>query len=70
MNIDDKIDIIGIFALIGICILIAIGVNSCSASNWNDGICTKCETRYELMGASQGLKYYACPNCGNEVSRY
>lgn len=59
-----------------ICILIVIslvmmfGVNSCSASTWNNGICTKCETRYELRGASDGLKYYSCPDCGQEVSRY
>lgn len=50
--------------------LIITGTNSCSADDWNDGICPKCETRYELRGASRGLKYYACPSCGKEVSRY
>lgn len=49
---------------------IMMGINSCSSSTWNDGICPKCEIRYELRGASQGLKYYACPDCGNEVQRY
>ena len=45
-------------------------VNSCSARAWNNGICEKCETRYELRGVSDGLKYYACPECGQEVRRY
>lgn len=26
--------------------------------------------RQELRGASKGLKYYACPECGQEVERY
>ena len=50
--------------------LIMIGINTCSAPEWNDGICPKCDVRYELKAASRGLKYYACPRCGNEVSRY
>lgn len=70
MDTDTKFFWLEMFSLIVIIILIIVGVNSCSASNWNDGICPKCEIRYELRGASQGLKYYACPNCGNEVSRY
>jgi hypothetical protein len=49
---------------------IITSVNSCSSISWNDGICPKCEIRYELRGASQGLKYYSCPDCGNEVQRY
>lgn len=49
---------------------IIIGTNSCTADEWNDGICPKCEVRYELRGASRGLKYYACPMCGQEVERY
>lgn len=49
---------------------IMLGVNSCSAPIWNDGICPDCEVRYELRGASRGLKYYACPECGQEVERY
>ncbi len=51
-------------------IALMLGVNSCSAGTWNDGICPNCEVRYELRGASRGLKYYACPECGQEVSRY
>ena len=50
--------------------MLMFGVNSCSASTWNDGICPDCEVRYELRGASRGLKYYACPECGQEVERY
>ena len=50
--------------------LIVFGTNACSASTWNDGICPDCEVRYELRGASKGLKYYACPECGQEVARY
>lgn len=49
---------------------IAFGTNSCSAETWNDGICPNCEVRYELRGVSKGFKYYACPECGQEVSRY
>lgn len=52
-----------VFALI-------LGVNACSADDWNDGVCPKCEVRYELRGASRGLKYYSCPMCGQEVERY
>ena len=59
-----------ILILIVLWIAIVFGTNSCSASIWNDGICTSCETRYELRGVSKGLKYYACPDCGQEVSRY
>lgn len=49
---------------------IMIGTNSSSTSTWNDGICPNCEVRYELRGVSRGLKYYDCPNCGQEVERY
>lgn len=59
-----------IFICIALCLFIVFGVNSCSADDWNYGECPKCETRYELRGASKGLKYYACPDCGKEVERY
>lgn len=67
---DTKWYIIEIFALIGICILMVIGINSCSATDWNDGICPNCEVRYELRGHSQGISACACPKCGKEVHRY
>ena len=61
-------------AVIVDCILIVVflitAVNSCSASDWNNGICPNCEVRYELRGLSQGLSAYACPKCGKEVRRY
>lgn len=67
---DSKWEIIEIIAAFALFFLIVIGVNSCSSSEWNDGTCPKCEVEYELRGVSEGLKYYACPNCGNEVRRY
>lgn len=51
-------------------LFIMLGFNSCTETDWNDGDCPKCEVRYELRGASKGLKYYACPECGKEVERY
>lgn len=59
-----------IFFCLVIVFLIIFGTNSCSASDWNNGMCPKCEVRYELRAASYGLKYYVCPNCKKEVSRY
>jgi hypothetical protein len=68
MSISTSVIIIIIcFALI---FAMIFGLNSCSASTWNDGICPDCEVRYELRGASRGLKYYSCPECGQEVERY
>lgn len=52
-----------IFALV-------LGFNSCSTTIWNDGVCPDCEVRYELRGASRGLRYYVCPECGQEVQRF
>ena len=67
-------DLIARLIMIAICLAlvfaIMFGTNCCSASMWNDGICPNCEIRYELRGASQGLKYYSCPKCGTEVERY
>ena len=63
----DLMVIIICFALI---FAIMFGFNCCTASDWNDGVCPKCETRYELRGASKYMKYYACPECGKEVERY
>ena len=58
--------------ILAIAIILAMmsGLNSLTANTWNDGRCIKCETRYELRGVSKGLKYYACPKCGQEVSRF
>ena len=67
---DEKFEVITVIILFAFILLIMFGVNACSAPDWNDGHCPKCETRYELRGASKGLKYYACPDCGKEVERY
>lgn len=67
---DTEFDIIEIVCCIAIIFIIIFGVNSCSASEWNNGICPNCEVRYELRGASRGFKYYSCPECGNEVERF
>lgn len=69
-NTDSKYDIGVIIGCILIVVFLITAVNSCSASDWNNGICPKCEARYELRGMSQGLKAYACPKCGKEVHRY
>jgi PHP family Zn ribbon phosphoesterase len=67
---DDNYGCASIIVLIALLFMIMFGVNSCSESDWNNGECPNCETRYELRGASKGLKYYACPDCGKEVERY
>ena len=54
----------------GLALLLMFGFNSCSAETWNNGTCPECEIRYELRGASRGIKYYACPECGQEVERH
>lgn len=62
-----------IVSIIVLCIFVFVlmfGVNACSASDWNDGICPHCEVRYELRAVSKGVKYYACPKCGQEVGRF
>lgn len=65
-NIELWISIIGMILVF--CILFSF--NACTAEEWNHGECPKCDVRYELCGASRYIKYYACPKCGNEVSRY
>ena len=50
-------------------VLIAFGFNMCTADEWNGGECPKCDVRYELRGVTKYAKHYACPECGNEVSR-
>lgn len=69
-NSDTKYDIGVIVGCILIVIFLITAVNSCSASDWNNGICPNCEVRYELRGLSQGLSAYACPECGKEVKIY
>ena len=45
-------------------------INACSSTDWNGGECPDCDIRYEMRGVSRGLKYYVCPECGNEVERF
>ena len=61
-----------IYLVISIIIVLAIlfGTNSCSSEEWNNGECPACREKYELRGVNQGLKYYSCPECGNEVERF
>lgn len=56
--------------LIGIVFLLIFCTNSSMDEKWNDGICPDCEIRYEMGGVYKGLKYYYCPDCGNEVQKY
>lgn len=44
--------------------------NNANRYQWNNGICPKCEVRYELRGVSYNDKYYVCPECGDEIIRY
>lgn len=67
---DDNIGCAAIITLIILLIMFMFGVNACTEEDWNSGNCPKCETRYELRGVHDGLKYYACPDCGKEVERY
>lgn len=61
--------VVAVFLFI-LCSLMMFGVNSFSSEKWNDGICFNCKARYELKGVSDALKYYTCPECGQEVNRY
>lgn len=44
--------------------------NTCTDTEWNNGICAQCETRYELRCVYKSAKYYSCPTCGNQIMRY
>lgn len=59
--------------VIGLLIPIAwcFGFNAVSADRWNDGMCPDCGERYELRAVTRDYrKYYSCPVCGEEVTRY
>jgi hypothetical protein len=62
--------LVELIIMIATLVFIVIVVNTCSASQWNDGICPKCNERYELCAVYKGLKYYTCPECGEEIRRY
>lgn len=67
----DVITSIGaIILLCVIAIAMAEGLNFITSETWNDGICSICDEIFDLKGVSNGVKYYACPECGQEVIRY
>jgi hypothetical protein len=62
--------IFSLIVTIAMVLFMTISFNSCSEDEWNDGICGECNVPYELVDVSKGLKYYACPECYQEVARY
>jgi hypothetical protein len=69
-NYSSRFNLMVILICIALIFAIVFGFNTCTASEWNDGMCPKCEVRYELRGVYKHMKYYSCPKCGNEVERY
>ena len=66
--------IVRCITLIILIIIVGCGFESCSnavtSDEWNNGICHNDNVRYELRGVSHGIKYYVCPECGDEITRY
>ena len=56
--------IIAVIIFVVFILLCECGLNAKTESKWNNGICTECGVRYELRAVGNGLKYYACPECG------
>ena len=69
MDFDIKYNIFILIVCIVLLLVCTLGHNACTAQDWNNGICPRCNKRYELKAASQYFKYYACPVCYKEVSR-
>lgn len=71
---NDSTDLIVLCILAVIVIVFVFAVegisNAITESEWNNGICNTCMEQYELRAVNYGAKYYACPECGNEVKRY
>lgn len=59
-----------IIICIALVLFLVFGFNTCTASEWNAGVCPTCREDYVLRGVHDGMRYYSCPKCGNEVSRY
>lgn len=53
-----------------IVVLIVCGLNSTTSKKWNGGVCPNCNVSYELRAVSNGIKYYSCPKCHEEVKRF
>ncbi len=47
-----------------------IAHNIYNTERWNGGVCPKCGERYELVLTKDDLKYYSCPICRMEITRY
>lgn len=62
--------IICIIICVAMLLVVMFGLNTCTASEWNEGVCSKCHEDYVLRGANDGIRYYSCPKCGNEVERF
>lgn len=54
---------------IGVMLVIYALYNAFTSFGWNGGECPRCHERYEFVGVSEYVKYYACPECGKEVGR-
>ena len=67
---DSNFDWWSIIICIALVLFLVFGFNTCTASEWNDGKCPKCHEDYELRGAHDGIRYYSCPKCGNEIERF
>lgn len=63
-----------IFLVIALIFVFVLGScsNIMSADEWNNGLCPRCQVRYELRSVSHrgDYHYYSCPKCGNEVTRW
>ena len=59
-----------IIVAIFIVFALMFALNACTKEKWNNGTCGICEVKYELRGVSDAMKYYVCPECGQEVCRY
>lgn len=62
-------------AAVIILVLAIFGLRTCSnemaSTQWNEGVCPKCNVQYELRAIDRSYcKYYVCPECHVEIERY
>lgn len=70
-NFNGLSDIIAYLAVLAIVVVVFFfGVNACTAKEWNGGKCPDCNVKYQLYDRDGSVRYYICPECDNEVSRY
>ena len=53
---------ITILSIIALSFFITLGLYS-DKTNFNDGYCVECGTKYDAITHKQGQTYYECPNC-------